>query len=530
MDENAKPVRILIAEHDPAQARLIAHAFDTQTLPWQIDFAQSLSQALERIAEAPPDLVLADTDLPGGGGGRDLIAGPYHPTPYAVILMASRAGENAAVEAMRAGALDYVVKTPDVLERIHLIAERALREWRLMRERKVLEEQLRQSQKMESIGQLAGGIAHDFNNLLTAIIGYSDLSMIDLGDEESLLENLQQIRLAGTRASQLTGQLLTFARKQILTPKVISLNELIMNLERMLRRLISEDVELVILPSDDLWHIKADTGLLEQVIVNLVVNARQAMPQGGTLTLETGNLRLEAGQARPHAEILPGEYVVLRITDTGTGMSDEVKSHIFEPFFTTKERGQGTGLGLATCYGIVKQSDGHIIFESELGSGTSFRVLLPRTLEQAETRGAAQHKALPRGGETILVVEDEIAVRGFTIKALRSLGYTVLEAANGAEAVRITEEYPDEINLLLTDMVMPQMSGKDVAEEVLLLRPATKILFTSGYMAGVVLRQEVLDRGIQFLQKPYTTGILAHKVREVIDATLGDGLYSSRQS
>lgn len=531
MDEHKtrKNIRILIAEHDPEHAWRIAQSFKSQTNPWHTDFAQTLPQALEQIAATPPDLVLADMDLPGGRG-VELIPSPYHPAPYAVIMMASHGGENAAVEAMKAGALDYVVKTPESLGEIHRITERALREWRLMRERKALEEQLRQSQKMESIGQLAGGIAHDFSNLLTAIIGYADLTMIDLSDEEATLDNLQQIHMAGVRASQLTSQLLSFARKQILTPKIISLNELIMNLERMLRRLISEDIELVILPGDDLWHVKADTGLLEQVIVNLVVNAGHAMPMGGTLTLETSNMHLADGKATPHAEIMPGDFVTLRITDTGIGMTDEVKSHIFEPFFTTKNRGEGTGLGLATCYGIVRQSEGHIVFDSELNRGTTFRILLPRTLEPAESRNAAQKRALPRGEETILVVEDEIAVRGFTMKALRSLGYTVLEAANGPEAVRITEEYPDEIHLLLTDMVMPQMSGKNVADEVMMLRPGTKILFTSGYMAGAVLHLDNAERGVQFLQKPYTTAILAHKVREVIDATKGDGLYTGLMS
>lgn len=385
------------------------------------------------------------------------------------------------------------------------------------RERKGLEEQLLQSQKMECVGQLAGGVAHDFSNLLTAILGYTDLTMMELDDPAAALENLEQIRSAGRRASQLTDQLLAFARKKALSQKALSLNELVLNLEKMLRRLIREDIELVILPGDELWSVKADPGLLEQVIINLVVNARQAMPGGGRLRLETQNLRLGERETPPHLEMKPGDYVMLTVEDTGVGMSEEVKAHIFEPFFTTKDRGEGTGLGLATSYGTVRQNEGFITFESEQGVGTSFRIYLPRTQEAGETKPAALGEENPCGSETILLVEDEGAARGFTAKALRKLGYRVLESANGPEALRIVETHAGPLHLLLTDMVMPHMGGREVAAAVRRMRPEIKTLYISGYMVEPMQWAEESKSLADFLPKPFTASMLAHKIRGLLD-------------
>lgn len=508
---------ILVVDGDGIHIRLLQECFEAEDHHYHTTFVTSLHEARQALASTPPDLVLAALKLPDGRG-TELIPTPGKRVPYAVVIMNSQGSENTAVKVMKAGALDYVVKTAEVLSDMPRIAERSLRQWRLLKEHQELEEQLRQSQKMESVGQLAGGVAHDFNNLLTAIIGYADMTLMDLEDRESITENLHQIRRAGERASRLTSQLLAFARKQILAPSVVSLNELILNLERMLRRLIGTDIELAILPEDNIWHVKADPSLLEQVIVNLVVNARHAMPDGGTLTLETANLKIPNEEAQTHAEFKAGEYVRLAIRDTGAGMSDEVKRRAFEPFFTTKEQGKGTGLGLAMAYGIVKQTEGHIALESELGRGTTISIYLPRTHEAPNGCSAPGNEAPPRGNETILLVEDEAAVRSFMIKALHQLGYTILEASNGPEALRLVKNHPEAIQLLLTDMVMPHMSGKTVAEEIRILRPEIRILYTSGYTDESIVRQGVLNETIHFLQKPYTSHVLAHKVRSVLDA------------
>lgn len=509
-------VYILVVDDDQSHIHQIRRAFAPLEGLFDLRHAQTLTQAREMLASVPADLVVAGLELADGRGTALIPEGDY--APFAVIITSSQGSENAAVEAMKAGALDFVVKTPEALAELPHLIERSLREWRLIRERKALETQLRQAQKMECVGQLAGGIAHDFNNLLTAILGYTDLSILDMADPPALMDHLSQIRKAGERASRLTGQLLAFARKQILTPSVINLNELIVNLEKMLRRLIREDIELAILPGDGLWHIKTDHGLLEQVIVNIVVNARHAMADGGKLTIITENLHLDDVYCGPHPALGPGDFVMLSIGDTGVGMSEEVKARIFEPFFTTREHGQGTGLGLATSYGIITQSGGTITFDSELKKGTTFRIYLPRTLDEPDAKFAQASTALPRGSETILTVEDESAVRGFTVKALRGLGYTVLEAANGYEAIRISCEYAGLIHLLMTDVVMPQMSGKVVADEILIQRPEIQVLYTSGYTDGTIVHEGVLNKGIFFLQKPYTAVHLAAKIREVLDS------------
>jgi two-component system cell cycle sensor histidine kinase/response regulator CckA len=386
-------------------------------------------------------------------------------------------------------------------------------------EYKHMEEQLRQSQKMEAVGLLAGGIAHDFNNLLTAINGFAELMRCELKPEEPLYELAGKILNSGRRAAELVRQLLAFSRKQILEPHVLDLNRVVSRLEEMLRRVISEDIQLEMLPAPDLWPVQVDPTQIEQVIINLVINARDAMPTGGKLTIETANLALDQEAiSQQQLEAEPGEYVRLTVRDTGTGMSEAVQAHIFEPFFTTKEVGQGTGLGLATVYGIVKQSGGHIHFHSQTGQGTAFMIYLPRAeAKAAHSSVSNSFSQLPRGTETVLIVEDNPDVRELMIRSLRPQGYTVLQAMDGVEALQVAEAHPGDIHLLLTDVVMPHMSGSKLAERLKAIRPRTKTLFTTGYADDDIVHYGVLHLDIPLLQKPFTSQALIRKVREVLD-------------
>jgi signal transduction histidine kinase len=381
-----------------------------------------------------------------------------------------------------------------------------------------LEEQLIQSQKMVGIGRLAGGVAHDFNNLLTAILGYAELMEPQLEDE-GLRSELREIRLAGERAAALTRQLLAFSRRQVMQPRTLDLNTVVSDVKKMLARLIGEDVALVTRLDPALGSVEADPGQLEQVLMNLSVNARDAMPEGGTLTFETANAVLDADFAAVHPGALPGAYVVLTVTDSGTGMTDEVRGHAFEPFFTTKDKGKGTGLGLATAYGIVKQSGGYIMVESEAGRGTTFRIYLPRVEGTAAvSERTTISSLLPVGTETILLVEDEAGVRRLSLTVLETQGYVVLEAPSGDVALQVARSETGPIHLVVTDVVMPGMNGRELWDRLKVLRPDSRVLFMSGYTDDAIARHGVLEPGIAFLQKPFTPFSLAQKVREVLDA------------
>lgn len=386
-------------------------------------------------------------------------------------------------------------------------------------ERKVLEEQLRQSQKMEAIGQLAGGVAHDFNNLLTAINGYSSLALRRADEDDAIKGYLEEINKAGERAANLTRQLLAFGRKQMLQPVALNLNDVVADLNKMLRRLIGEDIRLTAKFEPALKKIKADPGQIEQVLVNLVVNARDAMPQGGTLTIETANVELDEDYAARHVGIHPGKYVMLAVSDNGTGMNEETRARIFEPFFTTKEKGKGTGLGLSTVYGIVKQSGGNIWVYSEPNQGTSFKVYLPQLESEIETeKKSSREEEISGGTETVLLVEDEDVVRRLAKDILEGAGYKVLSANGGMEAAGLCAAGQKEIDLLLTDVVMPETSGKEVAERVSKLVPGIKVLFMSGYTDEAIVHHGVLDSNVEFIQKPFTPVALAKKVRQVLDS------------
>lgn len=379
------------------------------------------------------------------------------------------------------------------------------------------QEQLLQSQKLEAIGQLAGGVAHDFNNLLTVIGGYSDLLLRKLASDDPSRPRIQQIHEASDRAASLTRQLLAFSRKQVLQPKVLDLNSIVPDIQRMLRRMIGENIELRTTLQRDLGNIKADPNQIEQVIMNLVINARDAMPSGGKLSIETANVYLDENYARHHASVIPGPYVMLAVSDSGTGIDEETQRHIFEPFFTTKALGKGTGLGLSTVYGIVKQSGGNIWVYSEIGKGTTFKIYLPRVDQAADHYKPAAACELPKGAETILLVEDADLVRKLAREVLESSGYRLLEASQAKIALQICQEHKERIHLLLTDVVMPEMSGRELANRLVSLHPEMSVLYMSGYTEDTIVHHGVLEEGINFIQKPFSPDALALKVRAVLE-------------
>jgi PAS domain S-box-containing protein len=380
------------------------------------------------------------------------------------------------------------------------------------------EEQLRQSQKMEAVGRLAGGVAHDFNNLLTVITCYSSMSLRQMEKAHPLRKNTEEVQAAAERAASLTGQLLAFSRKQVLQPRIINLNETVSGMEKMLRRLIGEDIELCTLFDPELGRVKADPGQFEQVILNLGVNARDAMPRGGKLTIQTANVTLDQKTRFRNRDLDVGEYIMVAISDTGGGMTDEVKSHLFEPFFTTKGLGRGTGLGLATCYGIICQSEGDIRVYSELNCGTTFKIYLPRVDAPATPDGESNDPdTLPEGTESILIVEDEAAVRRLAASVLRSSGYQVQEARDAIEGLALIEA-KQPFDLVITDVIMPKMSGKELHDQIKVIAPRIKVLFMSGYTDDALAHHGVLGPELCFLEKPFSPSRLANKVREVIDS------------
>jgi signal transduction histidine kinase len=484
--------------------------------------------ALEEL-ETRYDVCLVDYRL-GADSGLSLIekavakgfTGP-------IILLTGRGDHDVDVKAMRAGAADYLVKdqiTPQLLERVirHSIerkaAEVALRQ---------SEEQLRQSQKMEAIGSLAAGVAHDFNNLLSIVLSYSELLVADLKPNDPIRAEIVEIHSAGLRAADLTRQLLAFSRQQVMQPRIVDLNDVCAGMERMLRRLIGEDIELTSLAAPEIGKILVDRGQLEQVIMNLAVNARDAMPEGGTLTIETADVLLDERDAAEHIGVTPGPHVMLAVTDTGSGMDAETQSRMFEPFFTTKESGKGTGLGLSTVFGIVKQSGGAIWGQSELGVGTTFTSYFPLAQPVAQSGATLGTDSYPppssrrrgsRGLETVLVVEDDPGVRLLACTILRRCGYEVLEAQSGGDALVVSEQHKAKIDLVLADVVMPRMSGPELVIRLMAARPAMKVLFMSGYANRARLCGA--DPRAEFFQKPVTPEALARRVREVLGlASLG---------
>jgi signal transduction histidine kinase len=527
-----RPANILIVEDDEGVALLERRALERRG--FSVREAAASADAIQAVQEGAVDLIVMDYRLPDATTGLDLLRRlkslGYEPP---IIMVTGFSNESTAIEALRQGVRDFVPKTtqyldylPDAVERVlkavqteRQLGEHVVKLEREIAERKLLEDQLRQSQKMEAIGRLAGGIAHDFNNLLTIIIGYSDvLSLQTDAPVVQQKEMLKEIHNAADRAAMLTRQLLAFSRKQILAPRVLNLNEIVTNIEKMLTRLIGEDISLKANLLPTLKRISADAGQLEQVIMNLVVNARDAMPSGGDLLIETSNVECDGSYSKTHAEVVPGHYVMLAISDSGCGMDAATQARIFEPFFTTKEQGKGTGLGLATVYGIVKQSGGHIWVYSQQGHGTTFKLYFPvAEVSQTNREECAGKPAALRGNETILLVEDDMALRALAKSVLEMYGYKVIDADGPNEALQLSQSYGGNIDVLLTDVVMPQLNGKRLSELLMPTRPGMKVLFMSGYTDDAVIRQGLVDAGTHFIQKPFVPAALGTKVREVLE-------------
>ncbi len=512
----AESLRVLVIEDNAVDAELCLGSLRKEGIEVSADIASTQEEFREFVCSKTYDIIVSDYNLRNWNAvdAIQILREEAKDIPF--VLVTGSLEDEAAVKCVKHGFADYVLK--DGMARLPVAIRRALQEQAERVERGRLEEQLQQAQKMEAIGRLAGGVAHDFNNLLTVITGYSQVLLDGLPANDPMRIHVSQIKKAGDRAALLTRQLLAFSRKQVLAPEVLDLNTIVANINKMLPRLIGEDIDLVAVACPDLGRVKADPGQIEQVIMNLAVNARDAMPQGGRLTIETANVDLDKDYSKQHPVVLPGPYVMLAVSDTGTGMTPETQSRVFEPFFTTKEQGKGTGLGLAMVYGIVKQSGGYVWVYSEPGKGTAFKIYLPRVAEALEEVVEAMAEVRTSGGvETILVVEDNDAVRCLVRSVLESRGYTPLEAGSGEEALSLAAGHSGPIHILLTDVVMPRMNGRELAARLALPHPETKVIYMSGYTDDSVVRHRVLDPGTQFLQKPFIPETLARKIREVLD-------------
>ena len=509
-----EPVRVLVVDDDEDDYALTRDLFRQAAgirheLAWAPDYGTALAAA--RAGEH--DVWLIDYRLGAADGialVRELIEAGYD-TP--IIVLTGQGDQRVEFEAALAGADDYLVKgeiTPALLERTVRYAIQRRRHVRALRES---EERLRENQRLEALGRLAGGIAHDFNNMMSAVVGFSDLALRRLEEPEVLAQYIGEIKRAGQRAARMTQQLLAFGRRQILDVRPLDLNAVVTDMTALLQRLVHEDIELVTDLEPRLAPVTADPGQLEQAIMNLVINAGDAMPAGGLLRIETANVEIGDGDD----VLAPGEYVRLAVGDTGTGMTAEVQARIFEPFFTTKEVGKGTGLGLATVFGIVKQSGGDIRVESEVGVGTTFTILLPRSHSAVAPRSGGQADTVSGGTETILLVEDEELVRIFVREVLVGDGYTVLEAPGAARALELSRDHPGRIDLLLTDVVMSELDGKTLAARIREMRPDIKTIYMSGYSADVIVDRGGLEADVVFLPKPLEHVSLLGKVREVLD-------------
>jgi len=511
-------LRILHLEDDLNDATLVQATLEGGGVACAITRVQTREDFVLALERGGIDLILSDYTLPTFDGlAAAKIAHTQWPT-IPLIFVSGTLGEERAIDALKSGATDYVLKGR--LARLAPAVQRAMLEVAASAERRRLEAQFIEGQKMDVVGQLVGGVAHDFNNMLAVIIGCGDMIKIKLGPDSPLQKYTDNIRHASERAAGLTRQLLVFIRKETVQPIVLDLNEVVRELEGMLRPLVDERIEMVVLPGRRRGRVKADSGQIGQVLMNLVINARDAMPKGGKLTIATHNVSLDESEAHAHSQAAPGPYVMLSVSDTGTGMTDEVKAHLFEAFFTTKPLGKGTGMGLATCQAIAKQSGGHIDVSSKAGQGTTFKVYFPRVEQPLHPASkSVEPWPMPRGSETLLVVEDEPSVRHLACELLEGQGYTVLPASNGHEALhKVRAHRGSPISLVVTDVIMPLMGGQAMAGLLKTAMPDLKILFTSGYTDEALTENGAIELGSAFLPKPFTPAGLTHKVRELLDA------------
>jgi two-component system, cell cycle sensor histidine kinase and response regulator CckA len=512
------PLNVLMVEDSEDDALMVLR--ELKRAGYDVDFKRvDTSDALQAsLAERQWNLIISDFTMPclSGADALKLVRSTGSDAPF--IFISGTMGEDTAVAALKDGAQDYLVKTN--LKRLAPAVQRAMRETAERRQREHLEQHVHQLQKFEAIGRLAGGVAHDFNNLLGVILGQSEI-LLDRSHDEGITSGLEMIRESAKRGASLTRQLLAFGRRQVLEPKVLNLNSVLEDVGKLLQRVIGEDIELEFQSASKIGSIKADPSQLDQVIVNLATNARDAMPSGGRLTFATADVELDEACTDRRVVVRPGRYVQLIVSDTGCGMDKETQSHIFEPFFTTKEQGKGTGLGLATVYGIVKQSGGYIWVESRPGLGTAFKIYLPIAEAAAVSpRYVERSGELPRGSETILVVEDDASLREVTCEFLRGSGYSVISAGLPEEALQIAECHNAPIDFLLTDVIMPKLNGRELATRLSKLWPGMKVLYVSGYTDGVMKggAHGTLEEGLAFLQKPFTRRALTWKIREILDA------------
>lgn len=512
---------ILVVEDDIGVAELERRHL--QRAGYRVEIVGTSDAALERIARGGIDLIVLDYRLPGNATGLDVYAvlkASGREVP--VILVTGFSDELIAIKALRAGVSDFVSKSAEYLEYLPESVGRVLKQARMHESLHRTEEQLRYAQKMEAIGRLAGGVAHDFNNLLTVIIGYGELAAERLEGDHPARADLEEIRQAAERSAALTHQLLAFSRQQTVNPQIIDLNVVVPNIQKMLSRLIGEDVELSTVLASDLSRVWVDGGQIEQVIMNLAINARDAMPDGGRLIIETADVELDETFSTAHLNVMPGRYVLLAVSDTGCGMDAVTQAHIFEPFFTTKEPGKGTGLGLATVYGIVTQSGGHVFVDSEPQHGTTFKIYFPAVKDPAEQQLIPEDSDIDfarSGSEVILLVEDQNNVRTLARKILAGEGYRLLEAQTAEEAIHLCECEGVQIDLLLTDVIMPGQSGRQLAARFRELHPGARVLFMSGYTGELVLNSQFNSSEVPFLQKPFSAQALVQGVRSVLDGT-----------
>jgi len=509
----AQPIRVLFIGETGADAV----AAELQRGGYEPSFQKVLTaEQLQTALSEPWDIAISDFADSSIGALAALKSIQEKGIDLPLIVVSGRIKDAETVAALKAGAADHLTRGNMV--RLNAAVEREIRAAGMRRERNRLEEQFRQAQKMEAVGRLAGGVAHDFNNLLTVITGYSDMLLASRDLKDAQRTALEEIRRSAERGGGLTHQLLAFSRRQPLEARMVRLNELILQIEKLLRRLIGEDIELVTIPAAPFDTVEADPGRLEQVIMNLVVNARDAMPNGGKLTIETGSVQLSESFSAKQLGVAPGQYVALSVTDTGIGMNEETKSHLFEPFFTTKNPGRGTGLGLATAYGIIRQSGGAIRIESQLGRGTTARIFLPTAAKAPAGVESAGEQAGPvTGFEAILVVEDEARVRKLIVDVLTARGYRVLEATRGEDALRTSRAHKGNIDLAVVDVVMPEISGPDLVRQLTQQRPNMRVLYISGYTDEAIVHHGIPETGTAFLQKPFLPDALARKVREILD-------------